>query len=102
MAFLYCASGDAFQRHAGKYIGISQSALSQTIDECLDVFYKVMVPVYNVLPTEEEAREEAEEVWFRSGFPAIVWGIIDGTHIVVSVFDPESCEQDTFTSSIFL
>ena len=86
MAFLRSGSGNEFQRHASDYCSMSQSALCNAIDECVDVLYEHLVPLYNVLPTEEEGKMEAEELNFRSGFPAIGWGCIDGTHIVVSSF----------------
>ena len=84
-AFLYCGSGDMFQRHATDFLGMSQSSVCQSIDECLTVFCEHFVPLYNVLPTEEEARGEADEFHDYSGFPRIGWGAIDGTHIDVSV-----------------
>ena len=83
MAFLRSGSGNEYQRHASDYCSMSQTALCHAIDECVDVFYEHFVPLYNVLPTEQEAKMEADEISFRSGFPAIVWGCIDGTHIVV-------------------
>ena len=83
-AFLYSASGDEFQRHAANHLGMSQSSVCHSIDVCLNVFYDILVPLYNVLPTEQEAKNEAEELHLRSGFPPIGWGCIDGTHFPVS------------------
>ena len=82
--FLYSGSGDMFQRHAEDLSGMSQTSVCHSVEECLKVFYDHVVPLYNVLPTEEEARGEADEFHQYSGFPMIGWGAIDGTHIDVS------------------
>ena len=84
-AFLYSGSGDMYQRHATDFLGMSQSSVCQSINECLNVFSEHFVPLYNVLPTEEEARGEADEFHEYSGFPRVGWGAVDGTHIDVSV-----------------
>jgi hypothetical protein len=41
------------------------------------------VPIYITLPTKEEALEEARLFNAASAFPPIVWGAVDGTHVLV-------------------
>ena len=83
VALLIYGSGDEFQRHQAELCQMSQSSICKSVETALNVLSEVLVPKYNVLPTKEEALEEARLLSARSNFPPIGWGAIDGTHICV-------------------
>jgi hypothetical protein len=83
LVFLFFASGSLFNNHASYAHGMSYGAIVESIDICINVLHKYLVPNYIRLPTQSEAKEEAELFHQASGFPALVWGAVDGTHIKV-------------------
>jgi hypothetical protein len=82
-AFLFFASGSIPNRHSSYAHNMSYGAISESITICIDVLHSHLVPNYIRLPTASEAREEAQLFNLGSGFPPIVWGAVDGTHIRV-------------------
>jgi hypothetical protein len=64
-----------------------------SISTSLKVLFENLVPQYITLPTYEEAQEEAHLFHAASSFPPIVWGAIDGTHVLVS---PPSSQETAF------
>jgi hypothetical protein len=87
LTFLFHASGAMFNRHSSYAHQMSYGAVCQSITICIDVLHKVIVPQYIQLPTEEEAKIQAELFHQNShcAFPPIVWGAIDGTHVTVII-----------------
>ena len=88
-SLLLSGGNDSFQRLAGRSLGLSQSSIKKACGVCIDIFFDHFVPKFIVLPTREEALREAMLFNERSGFPAIAWAAIDGTHINVSYYKPE-------------
>jgi hypothetical protein len=60
---------------------------------CLYAFFDHFVEDHILLPSSREALHEADLFHARSGFPKIVWGAIDGTHITIT---PPKTHEATF------
>jgi hypothetical protein len=63
--------------------GISKTTFVNVVNNVTDALFTHFVPRYIRLPTRQQARREAREFHRISGFPAIGYMAIDGTHIGV-------------------
>ena len=95
-AFLFSGSGTSFQRHAGASCQMSQNSIKKAVDMCINVMHEHFVPQYIVLPTSEEAIQEALDTYTNTGFWPIGWGGIDGT--LVLIINPPKTKRKMFIS----
>ena len=86
LIFLFCVSGDVRSEHAAFAFDCSANVIKESIRESILVLFDEIVPKFIRVPNTEEGMKEADLFHLLSEFPAIVWGVIDGSHVLVSVF----------------
>ena len=85
LVFLYWSGSGSSSLHMGYAHDMAEGTIWECIDSIIDVLYDVVVPQLIQLPDENEARRQANLFHDKSrGFPRIVFGAIDGTHVRVS------------------
>ena len=84
LVFLYWTGSGSSSLHSGYAHNMSEGTIWNCIDSIIDVLYDVVVPQLIQLPDENEARRQANLFHAKSGFPRLVFGAIDGTHVRVS------------------
>ncbi len=72
--------------------GISKTTIWNCIHECISGFMENFVPDNILLPNREQALREAELFSEMSGFPRVVWGSIDGSHMALR--PPKEARED--------
>ena len=86
LIYFYCVSGDVRSQHAAFAFDCSANVIKESIRESIIVLFEEIVPKFIRVPNREEGLKEARLFHILSKFPAIIWGIIDGSHILVSFF----------------
>ncbi len=104
LIFLFFLAGNSLYRVKNYAHDIGYGTIVNTIHACIDVLYDNFVGTYIKLPTEDQAKREAELFHSSSGFPKVIWSALgrqnlthaldnfhlicflfsDGTHIEVS------------------
>ena len=84
LTFMYWSGINSDSLHDSYSHGMSEGAIWNQVNSVIDALYKHFVPLWLKLPTEKQARREAETFHDHTGFPKIAWGVIDGVHFNVS------------------
>ena len=84
LVFLHWAGSGSTNLHGSYAHDMGEGSVYNCVDSVIEALYEHVAPNHIVLPTEEQARREAELFTNKSNFPPIVWGAIDGTHVDVS------------------
>ena len=83
LTYLYYLGSNLQYYHSGVSHGLSEGAVCESIHMVNQIVFDEVVPKYICVPTQEEAKMEAELFSQKSGFPPIVWASLDGTHVEI-------------------
>ena len=84
LVFLHWAGSGTTNLHGSYAHDMGEGTVYNCIDSVIEALYEHVAPEQIVLPTEEQARREADLFHAKSRFPRLIWGAIDGTHVDVS------------------
>ena len=83
LAFLYFSGHISDSLHEHYAHGHSEGSMWQHVNYVIEAMNEHFVPLWLTLPTEAQARREAEIFHDHTNFPKIAWAVIDGVHFDV-------------------
>jgi hypothetical protein len=83
LVFLMFAAGDKTVWDMEFTYEFSTGSVIKSNAMCIQILFENFVGRHVKMPTQEEAIKEAKLFSAASGFPPIVFGAIDGTHVIV-------------------